>query len=112
MVSFFSRPGHVSFRRHTFVSSAVLNCPRTVEQTTHQRKRRNKFSIPSQYLFWLCLPGRQGRSGFIQNPRKTTEIVCTVITPLEWKSEKNRITSEDNNAEKAAEPTEEEDLPF
>jgi len=46
------------------------------------------------------------------NPRKTTEIICAAITPLEWKSSKNSTTSEDKNTEKVAEPTEEDDLPF
>ena len=47
-----------------------------------------------------------------ENPRKTTEIVCISITPLEWKSAKNMTVSEDNNAEKVAEPTKDDDLPF
>ncbi|MBC8311934.1 MAG: single-stranded DNA-binding protein [Candidatus Marinimicrobia bacterium] len=46
------------------------------------------------------------------SPRKTTEIVCTAITPLEWKSAKNTTTSESKNTDKVAEPTEEDDLPF
>ena len=45
------------------------------------------------------------------NPRKTTEIVCIAITPLEWKSAKNSTNPEDKNAEKVAEATE-DDLPF
>ena len=45
------------------------------------------------------------------NSRKTTEIVCTAITPLEWKPVKNSTASEDKDVEKAAESTE-EDLPF
>ena len=45
------------------------------------------------------------------NPRKTTEIVCIAITPLEWKSAKNSTTPEDKSVEKVVEPTE-EDLPF
>ena len=43
-----------------------------------------------------------------KNLRKTTEIICTAITPLEWKSTK--ISSEDNNMSKS-EPTE-PDIPF
>ena len=43
-----------------------------------------------------------------KNLRKTTEIICTAITPLEWKSTK--ISSEDNNMTKS-EPTE-PDIPF
>jgi single-strand DNA-binding protein len=45
------------------------------------------------------------------NPRKTTEIVSTMITPLEWKSTKTEknSTSEDS-AEKESEG--ENDLPF
>ena len=46
------------------------------------------------------------------NSRKTTEIICTAITPLEWKSAKNSTTPEDKNVEKVAEQTEEDDLPF
>ena len=45
------------------------------------------------------------------NPRKTTEIICIAITPLEWKSTKNSTASEDENAEKVAEPAD-DDLPF
>jgi single-strand DNA-binding protein len=45
------------------------------------------------------------------NSRKTTEIVCTAITPLEWKQVKNSTAFEDKDVEKAAESTE-EDLPF
>ena len=46
------------------------------------------------------------------NPRKTTEIICMAITPLEWKSVKNSTTFENKNIDKAEEPTEGEDLPF
>ena len=46
------------------------------------------------------------------NPRKTTEIVCTAITPLEWKSVKNSITSENKSTDIVAEPTKEDDIPF
>ena len=47
------------------------------------------------------------------NPRKTTEIVSTIITPLEWKSTKpeNNSTSE-NSAEKVSESEDKNDLPF
>ncbi len=45
------------------------------------------------------------------NPRKTAEIVCTVITPLEWKSVKNSTVTEDKDVEKTVEPSD-EDLPF
>ena len=46
------------------------------------------------------------------NPRKITEIVCTTITPLEWKSAKNSTTSENKSIDKVTEPTEDDDLPF
>jgi single-strand DNA-binding protein len=46
------------------------------------------------------------------NLRKTTEIVCIAITPLEWKSAKNSTTLKDKNIEKATESMEGDDLPF
>ena len=46
------------------------------------------------------------------NPRKTTEIVCIGITPLEWKSAKTNVSTEDKKVDAVAEPTEEDDLPF
>jgi single-strand DNA-binding protein len=46
------------------------------------------------------------------NARKITEIVCTTITPLEWKSAKNSTTSENKSIDKVTEPTEDDDLPF
>ena len=45
------------------------------------------------------------------NTRKKVEIICNIITPLEWKSEKNSTTSENKSTDKAAEASE-EDLPF
>ncbi|MBT7378046.1 MAG: single-stranded DNA-binding protein [Candidatus Marinimicrobia bacterium] len=46
------------------------------------------------------------------NSRKTTEIVCTGITPLEWKSAKTNASTEDKNVDAVSEPKEEDDLPF
>ena len=46
------------------------------------------------------------------NHRKTTEIVCTAITPLEWKSAKNSATIEHNSEDKEIDSTEDSDLPF
>ncbi len=46
------------------------------------------------------------------NPRKTTEIVCTSITPLEWKSAKTDNGKSEKPAESVSEPSEEDDLPF
>ena len=46
------------------------------------------------------------------NPRKTTEIVSTMITPLEWKSGKNNIDAKNKDEEKDIKPIEGNDLPF
>ncbi len=46
------------------------------------------------------------------NPRKATEIICTGITPLEWKSAKTNVSTEDKKVDAVAEPTKEDDLPF
>ena len=46
------------------------------------------------------------------NARKTTDIVCTVITPLEWKSGKNSTASENKSTDKFEEAPEKDDLPF
>ena len=46
------------------------------------------------------------------NTRKTTEIVCTSITPLEWKSTKNVHEMTEKVVESASDPPEKDDLPF
>ena len=46
------------------------------------------------------------------NLRKTTEIICTSITPLEWKPNKNSINIENKSTDKMGESTDDDALPF
>ena len=46
------------------------------------------------------------------NSRKTTEIICSTITPLEWKSVKNSTTHEEKNVGEAVKSTKKDDIPF
>ena len=46
------------------------------------------------------------------NNRKSTEIICSTITPLEWKSAGSNLSSDDNKDKQPGDVKDENDMPF
>ena len=76
-------------------------------ETTSQFLKKGAMAYIEGRLQTRSWDGQDGQK------RRTTEIVCSTITPLEWKSApKGNNVPESETADAVSEPPEGEDLPF